>query len=200
MTACLLHLSFRNPKQRDIESAISLLSDKDRSVRFRALHFLQRATGHLCFIDGIYSDSEQAWNAWWDMVKAEPIPEILIKELNILTNLLGHKEQKIREDAGIILVAHSGQSFYGFHNSDGKWWGANNGKDSTESWQEWLRIRYAPRKNLKLTTWEFHYTRKNPTFPVEALRATISLNIRDLSSPKRRVRSMARMRKCPLSR
>jgi len=189
--ACFVSLSCSNAASPEIETAIRLLDDPSEGVRFRAITFLERSTGHIPVGNDLPNDMKAVWSKWWNEQKSRGVEPILKSELTQCANLLKNPDEQIRERAGLTLIAHSGQTFFGFHQKN-VWWGVHNGDHSAECWQEWLKLRYAGKEHMEATIWENEFHMLHPEIPLDVLRATISMNVKDLRSQISSVRSIAR--------
>lgn len=189
--AVLIALRPGNATATDIEPVVALLDDTSGSVAFQANVFLERATGHVPLAADASGSKKVVWSKWWDQQKTGDLNTVLRGELTRCANLLTNSDESIRERAGMALVCHSGQTFYGFHQKD-VWWGVHNGERSRQCWLEWLRLRDSDNERGELTIWEFDFHQRRPEISLAALRATITMNIADLASERSSVRSAAR--------
>lgn len=189
--AVLLALEPLNATPSDIESALGQLANPSKQVRFRANEFLQRATGHIPIGNDESGDRKAEWSKWWEQQKPAGLETILQRELTRCAHLLVNPDEEIRERAGLVLIARSGQVFYGFHQKN-VWWGVHNGERSGKCWLQWLELRYPGKTHAEKTLWEHEFHHRHPEVSLDALRATITMNVKDLDSDDRFVRMAAR--------
>ena len=175
----------------EIEIGIDLLDDLSEPLRAQARYFLERATGHIPDGDPASSDMKAIWSQWWQDHKTTDLATLRKTELNRCANLLTSPDPEFRERVGMALIAHSRQVNFGFHQKN-VWWDVHRGEISRKNWLEWLRLRYSGREHVRSTVVEDEFRINHPEVPLDALRATITMNVRDLESEESRVRSLAR--------
>jgi hypothetical protein len=175
----------------------SVDTDPASQLRIQSVYFLERASGHVVENKFTPSELSAAWRNWWNDNKERGLEVIIKAELTRCAQLLTNPNEELRERAGMPLICHSAQTYYGFHNK-GTWWGVHDGEKSKECWLKWLKLRYDVREHIKTTRIEDEFNIKHPEISLSVLRATIAMHVSDLDSTESSVRSLARYNICSL--